>query len=236
MITTFLFDLDGTLLPMDQDTFINAYMGSLAAKMVPHGYDPRQLVRSIWAGTGAMVQNDGKRGNEEVFWDTFSTIYGRNTRTDEPIFRKFYEVEFQKVKHSCGYDSRAKTVIDTLKKKGFRIALATNPLFPASATQSRVRWAGLQPEDFELITSYENSRRCKPNPDYYRDILDTLKVTPEECVMVGNDVAEDMLARELGMKVFLLTDCLINKNGTDIGQYPHGSFDALLDFIGGLDL
>ena len=46
--------------------------------------------------------------------------------------------------------------------------------------------------------------------------------------MVGNDVAEDMIAADLGMEVFLLTDCLINKHGTNIDVYPHGDFSALL--------
>ena len=36
-----------------------------------------------------------------------------------------------------------------------------------------------------------------------------------------------MVAEQLGMKVFLLTDCLINKAGEDISQYPHGSFTQL---------
>jgi len=31
---------------------------------------------------------------------------------------------------------------------GFRVALATNPIFPAIATEKRIRWAGLTPEDF----------------------------------------------------------------------------------------
>lgn len=236
MITTFLFDLDGTLLPMDQEQFLKAYMGSLAAKMAPYSYDPTQLIPSIWKGTEAMVRNDGSRNNEEVFWKTFSAVYGPDARTDEPIFREFYEIEFQQVRHSCGFEPKAKAIIDLLKSKGIRIVLATNPLFPAIATQSRTRWAGLDPEDFALITTYENSRFCKPNPDYYRDILHTLTVKPEECVMVGNDVGEDMIAKDLGMQVFLLTDCLINKHNADISQYPHGSFDTLLEWIGGLDL
>ena len=235
MVTTFLFDLDGTLLPMDQEQFLNAYMGGLAAKMAPHGYDPHKLIPCIWKGTEAMVRNDGIRSNEEVFWETFSALFGRDTRADEPIFREFYEVEFQNVRSSCGFEPKAQAVIDALKAKGIRVALATNPLFPDIATHSRARWAGLDPADFELITTYENSRHCKPNPDYYRDILDTLKVTPEECVMVGNDVAEDMIAEKLGMQVFLLTDCMINKENADISLYPRGGFDALLEFIGGLD-
>ena len=46
-----------------------------------------------------------------------------------------------------------------------------------------------------------------------------------------NDVCEDMIARELGMHVFLLTDCLINKDNADISIYPNGNFDALLHYI-----
>ena len=56
-------------------------------------------------------------------------------------------------------------------------------------------------------------------------------MSPEECLMVGNDVDDDMVASELGMKVFLLTDCLINKNGLDVNAYPNGSFDQLKDYI-----
>lgn len=231
MITTILFDLDATLLPMDQEVFLNAYMGGLAAKMLPHGYDPKLLVKSIWKGTGAMVMNDGSARNDEVFWKTFSAIYGKDTRVDEPIFEEFYHKEFQEVQKACGYDERAAQAIRQIKAMGYRVALATNPLFPAIATQSRAKWAGLDPEDFALITTYENSYHCKPNPDYYREIMDKLDVKPEECMMVGNDVSEDMIARELGMKVFLLTDCLINKDGADISQYPNGSFPELLDYV-----
>ena len=111
------------------------------------------------------------------------------------------------------------------------MALATNPIFPARATQWRIQWAGLQPEDFELYTAYENSSCSKPNPAYYRDVLARLQVTPEECLMVGNDVGEDMIAAQLGMKVFLLTDCMINKANADISVYPHGSFDDLKNFL-----
>jgi len=49
--------------------------------------------------------------------------------------------------------------------------------------------------------------------------------------MVGNDVGDDMVTRELGMNVFLLTDCLINKKDVDINQYPHGGFAELIEYI-----
>ena len=231
MITTVFFDLDGTLLPMDQEKFVKSYLGRMAKKMAPHGYDPEMLVKSIWMGPGALEINDGSATNESVFWNVFDQLFGRDTRVDEPLFEEFYRNEFQAVKDDCGFDPRAAEAIRQIKALGLRTVLATNPLFPPIATQSRVRWAGLEPEDFEFITTYDNSCFCKPNPDYYREILGKLNLKAEECVMVGNDVNEDMVARELGMKVFLLTDCILNKDNKDISQYPCGSFPELLDYI-----
>jgi len=230
-IKAVLFDLDGTLLPMDQNAFVKSYFGLLAQKLAPHGYEPKKLIDAIWSGTAAMVKNDGRRSNEAVFWEQFEELFGTQVRGDLPLFEEFYRNEFAGAKACCGYQPRAAEVIALVKEKGLRTVLATNPIFPAIATQNRIRWAGLQPEDFELYTTYENSRHCKPNPAYYKDILEQIGLRPEECLMVGNDVAEDMVAKTLGMQVFLLTDCLINSRQEDISQYPNGGFPELLEVI-----
>lgn len=231
MTKAILFDLDGTLLPMDQEVFVRDYLGRMAAFLAPHGYDPQSLIKAVWAGTGAMVKNDGKALNEDVFWQVFNSVVGRDARQDLALFEEFYRTEFQKAKDSCGFNPAAVEAIRQIKDMGYRLILATNPLFPAIATHSRARWAGLNPEDFELVTTYENSRFCKPNPDYYREILGKIALDGSQCLMVGNDVGEDMVAQKLGMKTFLLTDCLINKTAEDITQYPHGSFPELLHYI-----
>ena len=229
-ITTVLFDLDGTLLPMDQEVFLKAYLGGLCKKLAPLGYDPKAVTDGIWKGTGAMVGNDGAQTNEAVFWQVFCSLLGEDTRKDEPVFEDFYRNEFQKVAEVCGKNPAAKELIEGLKAKGLRLVLATNPLFPAIATHSRVRWAGLEPEDFAYITTYENSSRCKPNPDYYREILDKLGLRTEECVMVGNDAQEDGAAAALGLPVFLLTDCLIDRSG-EVEKFPHGGVKQLLEWL-----
>ena len=95
-----------------------------------------------------------------------------------------------------------------------------------------MRWAGLEPSDFELYTTYEDFSHCKPNPAYYRDVCARIGLAPEACLMVGNDAMEDMVAETLGMEVFLLTDCLLNKENKDLTVYPQGSFDALAAYIG----
>ena len=230
-ITTILFDLDGTLLPMDQDIFIKKYFGLLAQKLAPHGYDPEKLIRAVWAGTKAMVMNDGTVTNKEAFWSTCDATLGCEASKDADIHMDFYRNEFNQVQEVCGFEPMAVQIVHSLKDRGYRVVLATNPLFPAIATQNRIRWAGLQPEDFEYITTYENSHYCKPNTDYYREILEQLHLRPEESLMVGNDVGEDMIIQQLGMKVFLLTDCLINKQNADISQYPNGGFSELADFL-----
>lgn len=226
-----LFDLDGTLLPMDQDKFMRAYFGGLARKLAPLGYDADLLVKSIWGGSAAMVENDGKMTNEDVFWATFSAIYGKDARVDEPHFYQYYVEDFDKVKDVCGYEPRAAEAVRAIKNMGFRVALATNPLFPSIATEKRISWCGLSHDEFELFTTYENSSHCKPNLDYYREVVGKLGVSPEECLMVGNDVGEDMVAEKLGMKVFLITRDLINKGGENISRYPSGGFAELLEFV-----
>ena len=230
-ISTGLFDLEGTLLPRDLEEFTKECLTLLAKKLAPYGYDPKQLTNTIWAGTGAMVKNDGSRTNEEAFWEVFAQVYGERTQTDKPLFDGFYEKEFHQAKVICGYNPEAAKTVRQLRKMGYRIVLATNPLFPAVATQARIRWAGLEPSDFELYTTYENSSFSKPNTAYYQQILSRLGLSAEECLMVGNDVTEDMVARKLGMHVFLLTDCLLNKDGVDISLFPNGSFPQLLEYI-----
>lgn len=234
MITTVLFDLDGTLLPMDQDKFIEYYFGLLAKKLAPHGYEPHALINAVWEGTNAMVKNDGSCTNEEAFWNAFCSLMGEQARADAPLFQEFYENEFSQARIACGFDPKAAETVKAIQAKGIRTVLATNPLFPAIATENRIRWAGLTPEDFQLYTTFENYRHCKPNPAYYQDILEELGLKAEECLMVGNDASEDMVAEQLGIKVFLLPRCLVNRKNKDISSYPQGDFDALLAYIDSL--
>ena len=229
--TTILFDLDGTLLPMDMEEFTRGYFGLLVKRMAPRGYEKKALIDAVWAGTAAMVNNDGSCTNEEAFWARFCQLLGPEKIADKPEFEAFYREDFHAARQFCGLNPQAAKTIRLRRELGFHAALATNPIFPATATESRIRWAGLEPEDFELYTTYENCRSCKPNPAYYREVVQKIHVSPEECVMVGNDVQEDMVASTLGMKVFLLTDCLIDRADSDLSLWPHGGFDELMAFL-----
>ena len=225
-----LFDLDGTLLPMDNDLFIKTYLGLLAKKMAPRGYDKDLLIPALWKGTGAMIKNDGVKTNAEVFWGVFSKVFGERIYNDIADFDKFYENEFHKAAEITFPTELAQKAVDLAREKADKVILATSPVFPAVAVRSRLSWAGVKPESFELITTYENSRFCKPNPAYYAEIAEKMQIDPARCLMVGNNAAEDITpAQSLGMDTFLLTDFLICEG--ERPETPSGNFAELIAFL-----
>lgn len=225
MIKTVMFDLDGTLLPFVQEEFVKEYFEGLCRKLAPYGYDPDGVVKNVWKGTAAMVRNDGSRLNSEAFWETFRAAF-----PDKPEVREicdgFYSNEFDAVKVCMRYVPNRKPMIDRLKSAGREVVLATNPLFPKCAVDTRLAWVGLTAGDFSYITHYDNSTYCKPNPKYFTELLEKLGRQPEECFMVGNSVPEDVIpAKSLGMGVFLASDFAENPDGEDISQFLSGTLE-----------
>lgn len=230
-ISTVLFDLDGTLLRMDLEKFFKLYFDALCEKFTSLGYEKDKFLKSILHSVGAMIKNETGRLNEEIFWQTFSEKMGEDMSGLKDSFDEFYKTEFANAKAGCGYNEDADRLIKYLKTKGIRVVLATNPVFPAVATERRMQWAGIDKRDFEFYTTFENSRYCKPNVKYYAEILEKLGALPEECLMVGNDVKEDMVAETIGLDVFLLTDDLINRENKDISGYRQGDFAQLFSYF-----
>lgn len=225
------FDLDGTLLDMDQDGFTKGYLGLLAKTLAPKGYNPDLLIQGIWAGTKAMVKNDGSIANEEVFWKTFAELLGDKIYQDKGIIDNFYVDEFTKARVYTKEKPQVKRAITALKKTGLKMVVASNPIFPLLAMEHRINWAGLNAGDFEFVTSYETSHYAKPNPKFFAELADRLNLKSSEVLVVGNDVDEDMCASKLGFKVFLITDDVFNKNNQDISIYPQGDFNDLLTYL-----
>ena len=235
-ITTILFDLDGTLIRMDQDEFIRLYFVSILDKIGRLGFDTAVVQNALEAAVVATLRNDSGLSNEQRFWQVFDETSSGLAEQLRSQIDSYYSSEFNMVvEESCEAYPRAREVLLAAKRKGMRIILATNPLFPMVATHARIGFGGMSPDDFEYITSYENSSYCKPNPAYFTELLGKLDISPEECVMIGNDTRDDFSAHALGIPVFVLTECLINKSGVDLNDYPHGGFDELVAFIDNLN-
>lgn len=231
MLNTILFDLDGTLAPFMQDAFIQAYFHALLRRLTPMGYDGEKLTKALWKGTGAMVANTGEGTNRQVFWSSFVEDLGVEVLGLESILEDFYQRDFDAVGKILTYPAERSGLLRSLREKGYGLVLATNPIFPAVAVETRLRWVGLCGEDFDWMTTYENSRRSKPNPDYYRDILSAIGREAEECLMVGNNPVDDMAALQVGMDGYLVTDCIENPDNLPIDRYRRGTFAELEAYL-----
>jgi len=234
VIDTIMFDLDGTLCRFSQDDFINTYFKEISKVFAGLGFDPETSVKGVWAGTKAMVLNDGGKLNTKRFWDAFSEfmdVSDGQLKAAEAACDSFYSNEFNVVKSIVDHSDIPKRLVRDMAAKGYCIVLATNPLFPPCAVDSRLDWIGLTKSDFELITHYENSSYCKPNLSYYREILSKIGKSPEQCLMVGNNPAEDMIASELGIEVFLVTDYMENETGIDITAFRNGTIEDMEEYL-----
>lgn len=234
MIKAVLFDLDGTLLPIDMDDFLISYLQLLAHKMEKY-LEPEVFVHELLAATEAMIKsNDYQKTNAEVFKEAFFAATGLDEKELMPVFEDFYLHEYGSLGKKYKPIPIVRKIIDLLKERGYILVLATNPLFPLIAIEQRIKWAGVDPEAFDLITTYENMHATKPNPHYYQEIMEIIKVVPEHCLMVGNDVEEDLVAKTLGMQTFLVEDHMLNRKNLPIVTDYQGKLEILLDFVSNL--
>lgn len=228
-ITTVLFDLDGTLLPFEQEEFIHSYFKRLATKLVPMGFEKDTLIKAIWSGMEAMIRNNGAKTNEVAFWEVFEGLLQTKRELLEEVFLDFYQNEFDAVKEVVTKDINRRPLIENLKSKGYQLVLATNPVFPKEAVATRLSWIQLSLDDFSYVTTFENSSYCKPSLGYYQNILKAIGKKPEECVMIGNNTLEDMISEKLGITTGLVTTNLENQNNYDINQFKHGTLEEVVE-------
>jgi len=229
-INTFMFDLDGTLLPMDVDKFIELYFHEMGDKFKDLIH-PKTLVEYVWTATREMIRNLEYRTNEEVFMEKFSALVQGDIHEYQRRFDEFYDTSFSKVKNAVSHSPIVQESIGILKDKGYQLVIATNPLFPRKAIYERIKWAGLDPKDFMYISSYEQNHYCKPHLEFFQEVLKEIGKKPEECMMVGNDVEEDMVAGRMGIQTFLITDYMIRSSSQEIKATYQGTYEDFRNFV-----
>lgn len=234
MIRTILFDLDGTLLPMDQDDFLRHYFARVAQALAPY-IPPDRVAAQILAAVEAMLRStDPALTCQDVFWADFSRRTGYERPALEPVFERFYAEAFPGLRAVLPGDlSAARRVLDAVLAQGYEIALCTQPVFPRQAIMARLDWIGVRDYPWRLITVLEEMHACKPHPAYYREVLDRIGRAPGQCLMVGNDVEEDGAAAALGIPTYFVTDHLIQRGAGPLPG-PGGSLTQLPAYVNGL--
>lgn len=251
MYQAVFFDLDGTLLPIDTHAFMRSYFELLGAYFAENGVPVRTGLSGIQAGTKAMFAYDGRTTNQERFWQVFVPFMEDELpelagKTDwNALLDAFYAERFPLLGRDVEPDPLAARIVDELHERGYRLALTTNPLFPPEATAQRLAWTGVDPDAFERVTAYQNSRYAKPERAYYEENLAALGLTGEQVLMVGNDLVEDGAACACGCGLYLVTDHLVEHAAKDFGdvapredavaanieEVPHGTMGDLLNYV-----
>ncbi|MGE5485633.1 MAG: HAD family hydrolase [Ignavibacteriales bacterium] len=226
-----LFDLDDTLLRVDMDAFMKAYFGMLAPRFRGK-CDPETFARELVLSLESMVNDlDGSRTNKDVFEADFFPKFGVSAGEWTPQIEDFYRNDFPRLRTFSTRDPLARRVVEAAVGMGYKAVLATNPVYPRAAIVERLSWAGIDPGLFELITTYEIMHFCKPHSGYYREICSVIGLQPSECMMVGNDVDEDLAASKLGMKTFLVNGAVRNRDGKAYSADYEGTLADLLQMI-----
>jgi FMN phosphatase YigB (HAD superfamily) len=229
--TAILFDLDGTLLPLEFNEFMPRYFGGLHDAfhaLFPDGSVPR----AVLASTDAMVNNDGSQSNAAAFWADFTARVGLGRDQLEPVFASFYRDGFPALGAGVDQWQDAAAVVGAARATGAKIVLATNPVFPREAIEHRLRWAGVDAEMFDFITDYENMKFTKPNPGYYRQIAHEVGVDAATCLMIGNDVGLDLApARAVGMRTFMVRSAYSDYGPDGFAADYEGTLSDLVTFL-----
>ncbi len=231
MFKVLLFDLDGTLIEVDMRIFVKEYYQHLGLFMSPV-IPPLQLKEHLGYATHQMILNqDPTKTNKEVFWEVFLERVEKPLDLLEPMIDKFYKYKFKNLRTFTSCKPEAREVMNLAATMNFDLVIATNPVFPSSAIHQRMQWGGVDRYDYKLVTTYENMHFCKPNPQYYLEILDKVGAHPQECIMIGNDVDDDLCAAQVGIKTYLVEDFLINRSNRSIDADYRGSLKDLPEFL-----
>jgi FMN phosphatase YigB (HAD superfamily) len=204
---TLLLDLDDTLLQNDIDSFLPHYLGYFSKEAAAY-VDPDRFVKTLLAGTQAMVKN--RRPDctlREVFDAAFYPALGVNPGEFQSLADDFYSRVFPKLQSLTRSRPEAVELVEAAKKRGYQLVVATNPLFPLTAISQRLTWAELPIDKyrFDLITSYETFHFVKPEPSYYAEIMARLGWPSGAVLSVGDDLGRDITAsRRLGLPAFWL--------------------------------
>lgn len=224
MIQAILFDLDGTLIDDSVDTFIPAYFRALTKK-VAHLVPPDKFIAQLQASTRAMVGNtDSTRTMAQVFAADFFPNLGIPSEILTPLFDDFYARDYAQLRTHVQAIPEARRVLARAIDRGYKTVIATMPVFPGTAVRQRMEWGNIADFAYHLITDYETMHTSKPHAAYYREIAAMIGCAPENCVMVGNEIENDMRpAKRAGMQTFFVT------NGQPANE------DALSDWRGTLE-
>jgi FMN phosphatase YigB (HAD superfamily) len=232
MKLTLLLDLDDTLLETNMDRFIPGYFKALSKELATY-IKPEAMLPALQGGTAAMMVNtDPALTLRDVFDAYFFPRLGMDRPTLQTVIDHFYDEVFPTLAPLTKPIPEAARLVDWAFAQGYRVAIATNPIFPRKAIDHRLRWAGLPPEKypFALVSSYEHFHFAKEAVAYYPEVLAQLGWPDDPVVMIGDDYEREVKPiQAAGLSMYW-----VRKEGeysADLAHVPQGSLAGVREWL-----
>lgn len=226
-----LFDLDGTLIDVDMQRFVPAYLRRLTENMGSH-VSPVRATRALHQAVAAMfANNDRSMTLENILLDVLQSELGLSPEAYAASLERFCRNDLESLRPMVTGHPLSRQLIDASLHLGWRVVLATNPIFPRAVIDARLAWGTLDRGAFDHVTAYETAHFCKPNLAFFEELLGQLGLPAAACLMVGNDTEHDLAAGQVGMQTCLLTPWSIRRPGAGFKadwQGTHGELLAML--------
>ncbi len=221
MLKAVLFDLDGTLLDLDGDAFLEDYVKQLGQFMEPW-IPAEKFQEALWAAAvGALAQSHLGRSNRFVLIESLSSTLSVASTELWARIDQFNRSNAHHVLPGGQPTPGARRAVETARAHGLAVALATTPIYDLPVVQERLRRGHLDDFSWDLIAT-DQFFSTKPYPDYFNEVAERLGIEPGECLMVGDDAFNDLSARAVGMSTFYVGPPM---GGLDVG--PRGSLHDL---------
>jgi len=226
-----LFDLDGTLVDVDMNRFIPSYLQKLTGRMSGQASQSR-AIRAFHKAVAEMFANtDAARTLEAILFEVLLSELAIAAEEYTESLACFCEQDLETLRPLVEGHPLSSKLIASCQARGWRVVLATNPIFPREVVDARIAWGGLDGGLFHHVTAYETAHYCKPNPAFFEELLELLQLPAEACLMIGNDPLHDLSAGQVGMQTCLLTPWKVNRPGTRFKADWQGSHEELLNLI-----
>ncbi len=218
--STILLDLDDTLLENSTELFIPAYLNSISHYLSE--FAPAETITAlILKSTQAMQANSNPNvTNYQAFYSAFLSNLNCSYEDVNPKVQEYYEEVYPTLRQYTNPTPIARQLVAHLIEQGYQVVIATNPLFPHTAVEQRLAWAGVQDFPYALVITMEIMHYSKPDPQYYREILTRVGASPAHTLMVGDDPQNDIApANAIGIKTWWITDASSSPSTPSTSNY-----------------
>lgn len=227
-----LVDLDGTLLG-NRSLLLSVDFTRRAVKEIESFAGKRHAIRTLYAMMSEFKRPSKEHTNDTRVLELFSKRMKIDIEDSRKLIRDGLFKLFPELKRHFFPVAGAKDFL-TWAKEHYTLILATNPVWPPEIQELRVKWAGIDPSIFKSVTHVRRMKACKPEPQYFQEILTQEELDPAECLMIGDEVKLDLGATKVGIKVFIVGDykkCVSLKTSKNAAPAWRGNYKHLRSLL-----